>query len=140
MADLSDQTHVDALLNLLRADAGLTTYPDAEGFVPDARPDHYVRVYAAIERLPDAVQNNLNGLALAWTTYTYCHCVGPNEYSAGAVAMRVRAALLNVRPAIAGRNCGIVRQAAAPPPTRREEQAGVPVFDKIDVYRFTSTP
>lgn len=141
MADLLDKLHVDAALDLLRADASLTVYPDPEGNTPDppARADHYVRVYTSIERPADAAGNNLGGTSDTWTVRWYCHAVGPNEYSAVAVGMRARAALLDKRPTIAGRSCGLIRQDAANPPTR-DETTGAAVYDAVSVYRLTTQP
>lgn len=141
MADLLDKLHMDAGLGLLRADTGLTVYPDAEGNTPDphARADHYVRVYTAIERSAEHPNSTLAGTSDTWTVRWYCHCVGPNEYSATAVAMRVRAALLDVRPVITGRSCGLIRQEAGNPPTR-DEMSGATVEDAQVVYRLVTQP
>jgi hypothetical protein len=141
MADLLDQLHINAGLGLLRADGSLTVYPDTEGNtpLPASRADHYVRVYTSIERPAEHGNNNLGGASSTWTVRWYCHCVGPNEYSAAAVGMRVRAALLDVRPTIAGRTCGLIRQDAGNPPTR-DETTGVPVMDEVTVYRLVTGP
>jgi hypothetical protein len=141
VADLLDKLHIDAGLGLLRADTGLTVYPDPEGNVPspDARPNHYVRVYSYIERPKDATGNALDGLSVSWTVRWYCHCVGPNEYSAAAVAMRVDRALLNQRPAITGRAVGLVEMEAGNPPTR-DETLGASVLDLTTVYKLVTQP
>lgn len=141
MADLLDKLHIDAGLGLLRADASLTVYPDAEGNVPapDARADHYVRVYASIERPRQAEGNALDGLAVAWTVRWYCHCVGPNEYSAAAVAMRVNRALMNQRPTIAGRVTNLIEQESDAPPDP-DNSTGVEVMDAVAVYRLMTLP
>jgi hypothetical protein len=141
VADLLDRLHVDAGLGLLRADTSLTVYPDPEGNtpVPASRPHAYVRVYSYIERPSEHPNNALDGASATWTVRWYCHCVGPNEYVATAVAMRTRAALLDVRPTIAGRTCGLIRQEAANPPTR-DETAGPQVMDQIVVYRLFTQP
>lgn len=139
MADLLDDALVNAALELLRADADLTVYPDEDGNTPATPSPPYVRVYSHVERPFDAGPNNLGGASSTWTTRWWCHCIGANEYAAGAVAMRVRAALLDVRPTVTGRACGPIRQEASQPP-RRDEDLGYPVFDATDVYRLTSTP
>jgi hypothetical protein len=139
MADLLDKLHIDAALDLLRADAGLTVYPSAEGHVPAEPSPPYVRVYAYIERPPDDPANGLDGRSSAWTTRWYCHCIGANEASATAVAMRVRAALLDVRPTIAGRSCDRIVQEAANPPTR-DDSTGSTVLDLVVVYRLMTLP
>lgn len=139
MADLLDQLHIDAAMDRLRADGSLTVYPDAEGLVPLAPSPPYVRVYTAIERPADASGNDLGGSSGTWTVRWYCHCVGATEYAAAAVAMRVRSALLDVRPTVAGRACGPIRQDAGQP-TTRDESTGIAVYDRVDVYRLTTMP
>lgn len=141
MSDLLDKQHVDAALGLLRADTGLTVYPDPEGNVPppDARADHYVRVYASIERPRGADGNALDGRSVAWMTRWYCHCVGLTEYSAVAVSMRVNRALMDQRPVIPGRAVGMIEQEASNPPTR-DETTGPAVFDAVTVYRLVTLP
>lgn len=138
MADTLDVLHVNAGLALLRADAGLVVYPDPEGFTPRTPAAEYVRVYATIERPSDAGGNSLAGLSQEWTTRWYCHCVGANEYSALAIAMRVRAALIDVRPVIAGRSCGLIREDQALPPTK-DDSTGQTVIDAVCIYRLTTT-
>jgi len=135
VADLLDRLHYDAALDLLRAVPNLTVFPDAEGFTPINPPTPYVRVYLAIDRQADAGGNSLAGVSQAWTTRVYCHCVGATEYAAIAVQMLVRSGLLDVRPVIAGRNCGPWREEQATPPAR-DEGTGVVAFDAISVYRL----
>lgn len=136
MADLLDRLHIDAFLDRLRADVAapaLVVYPNAEGFVPTNPPPPYVRAYFTIERPIDAGGNSLAGISATWTTRAYIHSVGTNEYAATAYAMRVRVALLDFRPTIAGRVCWPIRHEAAQP-VQRDEATGTPVFDKSDVY------
>lgn len=139
MADLLDKLHIDAGLDLLRADAALVVYPDTEGNVDIEPSPPYVRVYSYIERPPDDPANGLDGLSSAWTTRWYCHCIGANESSAAAVAMRVRAALLDVRPTITGRSCDLIKQEAANPPTP-DSSTGPTVLDAVVVYRLMTLP
>lgn len=141
MADTLERDHIDGGLALLRADTGLTVYPDAEGFVPEApsMPDHYVRVYTSIERPINGASNRLDGRSSTWVVRWYVHGVGPNEYAALAVAMRVRAAWLDITPTVAGRVCGPIRQEASQP-TSRTEHTGTAVYEKVDVYRMQTSP
>lgn len=135
MADITDQAHYDAFMAFLRADVALTVYPDPEGFTPIEAPDRYVRVFGFIDRPAEAGGNSLAGTSQQWTTRLYCHCVGPNEYAAAAVAMRVRAAVLDKRPTVAGRDCGLIREDQALPPVR-DTATGADSFDATCVYRF----
>lgn len=139
MSDLLERLHIDAALDLMRADAGLTVYPDPEGTVPLAPAPPYVRVYTTIDRPPDDPGNALAGLSSTWIVRWYVHCVGDTEYAAAAMAMRVRSAVLDRRPVISGRNCGPIRQEAGQPPTR-DESTGVSVFDEVLVYRLRTEP
>jgi hypothetical protein len=138
MPDLLDLQHINAGLDLLRADAGLVVYPDAQGFTPDLPAAQYVRAYATIERPADAFGNSLAGVSQQWTVRWYLHCIGGNENSSIAVAMRVRDGLLDKRPVIAGRNCGLIREDQAMPPTK-DDSTGLAVFDSQLVYRLTTT-
>lgn len=139
MTDTLERDHIDAALALLRADSGLTVYPNAEGFVPTTLTVPYVRVYTSIERPETGVANALDGLSATWVVRWYCHCVGGTEYSAAAVAMHVRAAVLDRRPTVSGRVCGLIRQESSQP-TQRDESTGVAVYDRVDVYRMASAP
>lgn len=137
MADLLDQQHVDAGLSLLRADALLTVYPDSEGFTPVNPALPYVRVYTTIERPADSPGNALDGRSAEYVTRWTVHCVAANENAAVAVAMRVRAALLDVRPTIAGRNCGLIRQDQAVAPFA-DDSTGTRVYDAVNVYKLVT--
>lgn len=137
MSDLLDKQHIDAGLDLLRADGGLTVYPSSEGLTPFNPEPPYVRVYATIDRPADASANSLRGTSQVWVVRWICHCVGLNEYAAAAVGMRVRAALLDQRPTISGRNVGMIREDQALPPIK-DDTTGRQVIDAVAVYRMTS--
>lgn len=136
MADLLDKAHADAGLGLLIADAGLTVF---DGKVPDPTPDPpYVIVYVIVEWPRDGIGTALTSTQVTVTTSYYCHCIAETAAGSRAVAMRVRAALLNARPVISGRNCGPIKQIEAAPP-QRDETTGRLVMDSVGVYEFTST-
>lgn len=139
MTDLLDRDLVDAAMNLLRADAGLTVYPDAEGFVPELPAAPYVRVYTHTEWPKEGDANAINGLSVSCTTRWYVHCAGESEYAAAAIAMRVRTQLLNARPTVTGRVCGLIYQEAAEP-TNRSELGGLPLYVRPAVYAMVSAP
>lgn len=144
MADLLEHDLIDAAPALLRLDAGppaLNVYPDADGNVPE-RPDvlaGYVRWYASTEWPKDGDANALDGLSVTTTTRWYLHCVGGTEYTAAAIAMRVRTALLNARPSVAGRICGMIYQESAEV-TNRSELGGAPLYVRPVVYAMVSAP
>jgi hypothetical protein len=139
VTDLIDRDLIDAALTPLRADAGLTVYPDGEGFVPEKPTAPYVRVYTSTEWPKEGDANAIDGLSVSTTTRWYVHCVAETEYAAAALAMRVRTALLNVRPTVAGRNCGLIYMEAAEV-TNRSELAGTPTYVRTVVYAMVSAP
>lgn len=125
-------------LALLTADSQLTVY---DGEVTGTA-DHYVLVYTfrqlagALIR-PDATR--LTGDQRAVDMQLYCHCVGPTAASARAIAGRVEARLLNVRPVVSGRVCHPIRWLEGQPPNR-DQSTGPTVMDQVDVYGWTSVP
>ena len=138
MADDLDELHAQAGLALLVADPGLVVF---DGKVPDGALPPYVLVYTTVERPAGemGVANALDGLSATVTATWYCHCVGESAAAARAVAMRVSRALLDRRPTIAGRACGLIRQGEMTPPNR-DETTGRLVMDLVAVYHLTTTP
>lgn len=139
MADTLDKDHIEAGLALLRADTGLVVYPDAEGYVPDQRADEYVRVYTSIERPLTDPASKMDGRTSAWVVRWYCHNVGSTEHSATAISMRVRAALLDIKPTITGRICGFIRHDSSVP-TNPNDTTGETIYDRVEVYRMRTSP
>lgn len=139
MADDLERLHLNAGMDLLRAQATIATYPDAEGFVPTALTPPHRRVYTSIDRPMDGDANALNGLSATWLVRYYVHNVGANEYAAAALAIQTRTALLDVRPTIAGRSCGMFRQEASQP-TQRDSSTGTDAYDRVDVYVLMTAP
>jgi hypothetical protein len=135
MADLLEKLHIDAGLNLLRADAGLVVYPNVKGFVPPKLNPPYVRVDTFIERPPADPGNSQSGLSTTWTVRWYCRAVASNEYGLAALAMRLRAALLDARPTILGRNCGPIRDDGSFP-GNRDDATGPLVMSALHIYRM----
>jgi hypothetical protein len=134
-----DADHADAGLTLLRGNNALRVY---DGALPGSvatvvRP--YVLVYTTVEWPAGEETNSLDGLSGTCITSWICHCVGDNATAARAVANQVRAALLDVVPVIAGRECGPIRQGSVLPP-QRDETLGTPVMDAIVVYELLTRP
>lgn len=133
------QAHADAFLGLLSTDTSLRVQ---DGAADKATVRPYVLVYLTFwtpdgETAPDKVPLTFNSDVL--DVRGYCHCVGDNGVAARGVAQRVRAALLNVRPVISGRECFPIRWKEGNP-AQRDETTGVLVVDQMDVYGFTSVP
>jgi hypothetical protein len=130
------QAHADAILALLRADASLTVYPDASGKIPAGAAPPYVRVYMHVERPLGPTMDMVSSRVVA---RAICHSVGANDIAARAVAQRVAARLLDVRPVIAGRTAWPIRHEQNQPPAR-DESTGTVVIDQVDVYRLETLP
>lgn len=135
MSDQLDEDLAQAGLALLEA-TGIPLVDD-ERIAAGAAPP-YLRVYTATERPPDAPGNALRGRSATWTTRWYVHHVGATDTAVRALAMQSRTALLDKRPTVTGRACGLIRQEAVQPP-QREERTGPLTLDLIVVYRMTST-
>ena len=131
------RAHADAVLALLRAADGSLTVHD--GAVPTGGVPPYVLVYFGDDdpELPDS--RPLEGASERFVLRVYAHSVGGNAAAARAVGERVRAALLDVVPAIAGRACWPIRREESSPP-QRDESTGILVMDRVDIYRVESVP
>lgn len=142
MSDLLDKLHADAVLGLLHTALDPVPISVYDGLVPDPLPDPaatpWVLVYVEGEWPVDGTGNTLDGKAITYLTRAYCHATAASAAGARAVAGQVRAALLNVKPSVAGRVTGFIRWAEGQPPNR-DETLGFPVMDKVDIYEFVST-
>lgn len=136
MADLVDENLAQAGLLLLAADDGLTVF---DGKVPDGTSPPYVLVYTTVSwpHGEAGAANAINGLAVSTRTEWNCHCVGESAAAARAVQMRVRAALLNQRPTVTGRSCGLIQQDEVLAPVRDETIGGL-VMDGVSIYSMIS--
>jgi len=140
VTDGLDQALQHVALDLLNADTELTVY---DGFVPPGAISAgvplapFVVVYTDITRPSESASGAqyLDGRSSHWTAAWYCHCVGGNAEAARAVAQRVRTALLDVAPTVAGVACGLIREVNSTPPTR-DETTGVLVMDALRVYEL----
>jgi hypothetical protein len=136
------QAHAAAVLALLNADVGPPALVVRDGVVPTAAAPPYVVVYFSVESPAaeiDMQSSNLEYASRRVDCYAYCHSVGGNAVAARAVAARVRTALLDAVPVIAGRSVFPIRHTENQPPVR-DETTGVLVMDQVDVYRLSSVP
>lgn len=136
MTDGLDQLIANSALALLQADAALTVY---DGFVPNGSVPPYVLVYTSLGRPSEDFDNSIDGRSRVFTARWYCHCVGGNATAARAVAQRVRTALLDVRPVVAGLQCGLIREMPDPPAPIRDEMTGVLVMDAVEIYELRAS-
>ena len=136
MTDLLDVAVVNAGLDLMRADTLLNVF---DGVVPSPTPTPpYVLVYSTVTwPSDDDTISALDGRSRRVVARWICHCVGESQQASREVAQRVRAALLDARPQIAGLQPGFIRDEQDDPPVRNE-QTGVVVFDAVHVYRLNA--
>lgn len=142
------QEHADALIGPLRAYPGLVVYPVANGQpgsggynVPPGAEPPYVSVHISFGRRlgPDPDSPTLDMRSGRIVAHAFCHCVGDDDIAARAVAQQVDAALIDVRPVIAGRTCYPVRFDSAAPPLQ-SGGTGRQVSELTVVYRLESVP
>lgn len=133
------QEHAAAILALLDADNTPPALVVLDGKVPTGQARPYVLVYCTDTNPELADSRPLTGASERFVMRAICHSVGDNGHAARMAADRVRAALLDVVPVVAGRNCMPIRREDGQPP-QRDESTGVLVMDKVDVYRLESLP
>lgn len=136
MTDGLDQNLANAILSLLQADAGLVVY---DGIAPEGVVPPYVLVYTTMGHPSDDPDNSIDGRSRVFTARWYCHCVGADMQATRAVAQRVRTALLDVRPTVAGLSCGLIRERPDPPAPVRDEMTGTPVIDSVCIYELRAS-
>jgi hypothetical protein len=143
VTDGLDQLLADAGLNLLIADSGLLVFDGAvPNPVPPAppQPPPYVCVYVTIGHPDDQTSTSLNAVVKRAIVRWTCHCVGANAKASRGVAQRVRTALLNQRPVVAGMNVGLIKDDQdSPPDPVRDETTGLLVIDTIHVFSLIAT-
>lgn len=140
ISDGLDQALVNAGLDLLRADLGPPALVVCDGIVPAGTSvaAGYVLVYGYTEWPKGASGDALDGVSGSPTVRWICHCVGETAAAARAVRSRVRTALNNKRPTIAGLNLGLIGEEAGAGPPQRDESTGVAVMDAVVTYRLSA--
>ena len=134
---MSDDPHAAAFLSLLRAVSGLRVFPDADGNTPTATtPLPYVVAWISVRYDLGATIDVRSSRGVATATV---HSVGANDTAARITAGKVRGALLDVAPTMAGRKPYPIRHDDSPP-ARPDKSTGRRVYDQIDVYRLESLP
>lgn len=142
------EAHARAILDLLDADNSDPPLVVFDGAVPKdpasgkSRPPPYVLVYFTVETPSGEMAADSTSLDMDSQDVVlraYCHNVGGNAQAARMVADRTRTQLLDVTPAVVGRQCWPIRQEQALP-AERDESTGVLVMDQVDVYRLRTVP
>jgi len=136
MTDGLDQALAASAIALLTADTSLNVL---DGVVPNGTVPPYVLVYTSLGRPSADPDNSIDGRSRVFTVRWYCHCVGGNAQAARAVAQRVRTALLDVRPVVAGLQCGLIREQPDPPAPVRDEMTGTLVMDAVEIYELRAS-
>lgn len=137
MTDTIEETHIQVGLSALAGNPALLhVFRDV---VDNPTPDPpYVLVYPVVAWTRDGVGVALDAVQDTITTTFTCHCVGLTPSAAVVVQMQVRSSLLNLRPVIAGRSCGPVKQDDVQP-AARDESLSYPVYDAVSIFSFIST-
>lgn len=130
--------HADAGLDLIEA-AGLTVYrgklpPNITALTPP-----WVLVYSAVDWPDMDGDHGLDHASSTCVTTWYCYCSGTTDTSVLAVSGRVRAALLDVTPTIAGRVCFPIGQTGSEP-ARPHELTGTSVLTALSIYELRTRP
>jgi hypothetical protein len=143
MSDGLEKAHADAFLALLHAALDPVPIAVYDGVVPSPYPDPATTpaclVYFAAEWPTDGTGNAIDGLSITYRLRAYCHSIGATAAAARSIGGQVRAAVLNIRPTVAGRSCGPIRWYDGQPPAK-DETLGALVMDRVDVFEFLTTP
>jgi hypothetical protein len=143
MSDTLDRDHANAVLTLLHTALDPVPIAVYDGVVPSPFPDPaanpWLLVYFDASWPTDGAANTLDGKSATYVLTVQCHSTAASAAGARAIAGQARAALLNVRPTVAGRVCWPIRRVEGQPPNK-DETLGFLVMDKVDVYELASAP
>lgn len=131
------RAHCDAVLAMLQGAPGSLRVLD--GAVPTGAVPPYVLLYFGDDDPEQVDSSPMDGTSERFVLRVYAHSVGGNAAAARALGERVRTALLDQVPTVAGRVCWPIRREEGQPP-QRDESTGVLVMDRVDVYRLESVP
>lgn len=131
-----DDIHAKVAIDILTGDAQVPVYRSA---TPDNVAPPYVLIYSAVTWPSVGIGDALDGRSGTCVTRWFVNCVGSTEAAALSVSNRARQLLLNVRPAIAGRSCGLIKQDPADIPPERDETTGTLIVNLRTQYVLTTT-
>jgi FlaG/FlaF family flagellin (archaellin) len=142
-ADLIDisTAHTTAVKAILAA----TGY---DVFVVEVTGDDKTRTYPYLVLYPTSGTATVDSLKPVSTLYAFgwqITAVGRDYTETATATDRARAVLVDARPTVAGRTCGVIAEVlSAQPirqdPTAREPQTGRPLFYGIAQFAVTTTP
>ena len=127
--------HVAPILVALTADDTGALHTE-DGAVPTGTEPPYRVVYTSVST-PEAI--GMEDVVDRVTCTAIVHNVGGSAEAARVIADRTAAALIGLRPTVAGRDCARVRLVDAQP-QRRDESAIAVTITQTDVYQYTSLP
>ena len=139
------QDHADAMLEPLRAELAspgpIPLYP-AEAGGPTTVPNGAAPPYVVAHFMPDyGMGDTLDMRSTRFRMRAYAHCVGANDEAARGLADRVRAAWLDLRPAVPGRTSYPVRfEIHRPQPPDSDESTGRATVTITVLYRLETVP
>ena len=133
------QEHADAMLALARGPGPGSPLTVHDGALPKGAVPPYVLVYFTDNDPEEPDSRPLSGRPQRYVLRGIFHLVGENAAATRALGSKLRARLLNVVPAVAGRRCFPIRREDSLPP-QRDESTGSLVMDRVDVYRLESEP
>lgn len=122
-------TAAQGFVDLLDATPNLTVHFDRP--VPDRPSYPYCVVYES-----DAVESSSLTSGAGWeTTSVQTTCVGVSPEQVRELRARARVAVLDQRPTVAGRSCGLVELVSSQK-IRRDPDLPTAVFYAVDVWQF----
>jgi len=137
---MTSPDHATAVLALLAAAPPLDRpLVVCDGVVASGIRPPYVVVYFADADPEEAESRDLTMSTDRHVLRIYTHSVGATAAAAREVGKRVRQALRDVAPSVAGRQCWPIRREDGAP-SRRDETTGSLVMDQVSVWRLESVP
>jgi len=136
---MTAQLHAQTILDRLTSSGApaLTVYDGKVNGLPP-----YVLVYFTVVTAEAELEMGVVDLTFdsdVMVVRAYCHCVATDGRTSRALTNRVRTALLNWQPVIAGRTAWPIRHEDSSMPDR-DETTGSDYFDVTDVYRLKTIP
>lgn len=129
------RAHINAVMTLLAADTSIRVY---RAIVPGSPVLPYAVLFAGA---PGAAPGDY-GFASTWREFRFhINTVGSTDEQVFALAERIEARLLDVRPTVAGRTTGpVTKTLETPQPLQRDDDVSPPVLYATEVWEYSSVP
>lgn len=132
--------HAQAVLDLLNADNTPTALVVYDGVVPTSTTGEVGLIPYVVVRFSEGPPElNFKRLTHVYALRVICHCVGGSDSAVRTVVDRVRTALQDVTPVVAGRKCYPIRWEDSAEHSANE-RTGTPVASMIIGYILRSVP